>query len=117
DDWGIAAEPAALPSRTGYHARLQAGSTERYLYLYAEVDDAHFEPQPNNARADQDRFDRIDLTLQAADGAQTKYFFATAAPGMIAAQSVSKGEEGTPSIVAEPRIQAYWLQTSAGYHL
>src|ERR1700729_2244881 len=34
DDWGIGANPAALASSTGYRARVQAGSTERYLYLF-----------------------------------------------------------------------------------
>ena len=117
DDWGIDAEPAPLPTSTGYRARLQAGSAERYLYLYVEVDDAHFDPQPNNARPDQQRFDRVDLTLQGADGARSSYFFATNAPGLIAAQSVLKGDDGTARIAAESRIQAFWLQTSAGYHL
>jgi two-component system sensor histidine kinase ChvG len=117
DDWGIAAQPLPLPTSTGYHARLQAGSTERYLYLYAEVEDAHFEAQPNNGRPDRDRFDRIDLWLQRADGAPDNYFFATSAPGLIAAQSVLKGDAAAARIVTEPRIQAYWLQTSAGYHL
>jgi two-component system, OmpR family, sensor histidine kinase ChvG len=117
DDWGVAADPTPLPTATGYRARLQAGSTERYLYLYAEVDDAHFEAQPNNARPDQDRFDRVDLTLQAADGARSSYFFATSAPGLIAAQGVVKSGGGTERFVTEPRIQAFWLQTSVGYHL
>jgi two-component system sensor histidine kinase ChvG len=117
DDWGIAAQPLPLPTSTGYHARLQAGSTERYLYLYAEVDDAHFDAQPNNGRPDRDRFDRIDLNLQGANGAPASYFFATSAPGLIAAQSVVKNDDGTMRIAAEPRIQAFWLQTSAGYHL
>ena len=117
EDWDITAQPSQLPTSTGYHARLQAGSTERYLYLYAEVDDPHFDAQPNNGRPDQVRFDRIDLWLQRADGAPEKYFFATSAPGLIAAQSVMTGDAGTARIVTEPRIQAYWLQTSAGYHL
>ena len=33
DDWGIAAKPAPLASTTGYGARVQAGSTERYLRI------------------------------------------------------------------------------------
>jgi two-component system sensor histidine kinase ChvG len=117
DDWGIAADPTPLPTATGYRSRIQAGSTERYLYIYAEVDDAHFDAQPNNARPDQSRFDRVELTLQGADGARSSYFFATSAPGLIAAQSVVKGDDGALRIAAEPRIQAFWLQTSVGYHL
>ncbi len=50
---------------------------------------------PNNAHPDQDRFDRVDLTLQGADGTRSNYFFATTAPGLIAAQSVVKGDDGT----------------------
>ena len=44
-------------------------------------------------------------------------FLATSAPGLIAAQSVLKGEDGTLRVAAEPRIQAFWLQTSVGYHV
>jgi two-component system sensor histidine kinase ChvG len=117
EDWDISAAPAPLPTTSGYRARIQGGSTERYLYLYLEVDDAHFDAQPNNARPDQDRFDRVELVLEAPDGAQSSYFFATNAPGLIAAQSVVKNEDGTDRVVTEPRIQAFWLQTSAGYHL
>ena len=118
DDWGIAADPVPLPTVTGYRTRVQAGSTERFLYLYAEVDDAHFEAQPNNAPPGQGRFDRVDLTLQGASAdARSNYFFATSAPGLIAAQSVVKGDDGTLRVAAEPRIQAFWLQTSMGYHL
>ncbi|MGO9932465.1 MAG: ATP-binding protein [Steroidobacteraceae bacterium] len=117
DDWGISAQPTPLPTAAGYRARLQAGSTGRYLYLYAEVDDAHFDAQPNNARPDQAGFDRVELTLQDADGARSSYFFATSAPGLIAAQSVLKGDDGMERIVAEPRIQAFWLQVRGGYHL
>jgi two-component system, OmpR family, sensor histidine kinase ChvG len=116
DDWGISADPTPLPTATGYRTRVQAGSTERYLYLYAEVDDAHFDAQPNNAPPGQARFDRIELTLQGADGAQSSYFFATSAPGLIAAQCVVKGDTAE-RVAVEPRIQAFWLQTSMGYHL
>jgi two-component system sensor histidine kinase ChvG len=117
EDWGISSDPTPMPTTSGYRARLQAGSTERYLYLYAEVDDAHFDAQPNNARPDQGRFDRVELTLQGADGVRSSYFFATSAPGLIAAQGVVKSEDGTERVAAEPRIQAFWLQTSRGYRL
>ncbi|HXA36271.1 MAG TPA: ATP-binding protein [Steroidobacteraceae bacterium] len=117
DDWGIAAEPAALPSSTGYGARLQAGAIERYLYLYMEVDDPKFDPEPSNVHLDKDRFDRIDLTLERPDGTQEAYLFGTNAPGLIAAQKVVKDDRGADRVVEEPRIQAFWLQTSAGYRL
>ncbi len=117
EDWDIGADPTALPTTSGYRARLQAGATERYLYLYLEVDDTHFDAEPNNAHPDRDRFDRVNLTLQSPDGAAASYFFATDAPGLIAAQSVVKDEDGTQRVVVEPRIQAFWLQTAAGYHL
>jgi two-component system, OmpR family, sensor histidine kinase ChvG len=116
EDWDIPAEPTPLPTTTGYHARFQAGSTERFLYLYLEVNDTHFDPQPINVRPDQDRFDRVDLTLQGRDET-TRYFFGTDAPGLIAAQRVVKGDDGADRVITEPRIQAYWLETAAGYHL
>jgi two-component system sensor histidine kinase ChvG len=116
EDWDVPAEPTWLPTTTGYRARIQAGSTERFLYLYLEVDDAHFDPQPQNVRPGQDRFDRVNLTWDGPKGRET-YFFGTDAPGLIAAQSVAQGEDGTERAVAEPRIQAFWLQTGAGYHL
>ncbi len=136
EDWGIAWDPAVLPTVSAYRARLQAGSTERYLYLYAEVDDTHFDPQPNDADRgpadrgpadrgpadrgpldpDQDRFDRVDVWLQGQDGTATDYFFATTAPGLTAAQRGTKDDDGTPHFLTEPRIQAYWLQTAQGYH-
>jgi len=117
DDWGVAADPTALPTTAGYGARVQAGSTERYLYLYVEVDDSHFDPEPGNVHPERDRFDRIDLTLQRPDGTQEFYFFGTNAQGLIAAQSIVNGDDGQDRAIEEPRIQAFWLQTSAGYHV
>jgi two-component system, OmpR family, sensor histidine kinase ChvG len=116
EDWDIPADPAPLPTASKYRARLQAGSTERFLYLYLEVDDAHFMPEPHDVNPGKDRFDRVNLTLQGPAG-PTSYFFGTTAPGLIAAQSVAKGDDGADQVVTEPRIQAFWLQTAAGYHL
>ena len=116
EDWDVPAEPTVLPTTTGYRARVQAGSTERFLYIYLEVDDPHFDPQPHNVRPDQDRFDRVNLTLEGPNG-RASYFFGTDAPGLIAAQSVTKGEDGNDRVAAEPRIQAFWMQAAAGYHL
>ena len=117
EDWGIPFDPVILPSTSGYHARVQAGATERYLYLYAEVDDTHFDPEPNDVHVDTDRFDRVDIWLQGQDGTNTNYFFATTAPGLNAAQHVVKDDDGLPVVQPEPRIQAYWLQTAQGYHV
>jgi dedicated sortase system histidine kinase len=117
EDWGVAADPAPLPTATDYGTRVQAGSTERYLYLYVEVDDAHFDPEPADVHPGDDRFDRINLRLQRPDGTRELYFFATSAPGLIAAQSIVPGSDGRDESVEESRIQAFWLQTSAGYHL
>jgi two-component system sensor histidine kinase ChvG len=117
DDWGVAANPTSLPTSTGHATRLQAGSTERYLYLYVEVDDPHFEAEPSDVHPERDRFDRVDLTLQRPDGTQDSYFFGTSAPGLIAAQSTVKNDQGQDRALEEPRIQAFWLQTSAGYHV
>jgi two-component system sensor histidine kinase ChvG len=117
DDWGVAANPASLPTSTGHATRVQAGSTDRYLYLYIEVDDPRFEAEPSDVHPERDRFDRVDLTLQRPDGTQDSYFFGTSAPGLIAAQSAVKSDQGQDRAVEEPRIQAFWLQTSAGYHV
>jgi dedicated sortase system histidine kinase len=116
EDWDIPAEPSALPTTSGYRARVQAGATDRYLYLFIEVNDPHFDPQPRNGRPDKDRFDLVNLTLEGPNG-RNSYFFATAAPGLIAAQSLVKGEDGSDQLASEPRIQAFWLQSAAGYHL
>ena len=116
EDWGVPAEPTSLPTQTGYRARVQAGSSERFLYLFIEVDDTHFVAQPHNVQPDKDRFDRVNLTLEGPNGTAS-YFFGTDAPGLIAAETVVKGDDDTERVVTEPRIQAFWLQNAAGYHL
>ncbi len=117
EDWGVAADPKPLPSADGYGARLQAGSTDRYLFIYVEVDEPHFVAEPANPNIDKDRFDRIDVTLEQPDGSLESYFFATAAPGLIEAQRTVIQSDGTARVATEPRIQAYWLATAGGYHL
>ncbi len=117
EDWDLAAEPTALPRGGGLPARAQAGFTERYLFIYVEVDDPRFDPEPNNVHPGADGFDRVDLTLQHPDGILETYFFATAAPGPIAAQTVVSNGNAVADAALEPRIQAFWLQTSRGYHL
>jgi two-component system, OmpR family, sensor histidine kinase ChvG len=118
EDWNVAAEPDAMPVRDGDHpARLQAGVTDRYLFLYVEVDDPHMVAEPAVVHPEHDRFERVSLTVQRPDGSLQAYFFATAAPGPIEAQSIVHGEDGTDHAIEEPRIQGYWLTTSRGYHL
>jgi two-component system, OmpR family, sensor histidine kinase ChvG len=117
DDWGVAADPKRLPSADGYDARLQLGSTDRYLFLYVGVDEAHFVAEPANPNVDKDRFDRVDVTLEQPDGSLESYFFATGAPGLIEAQKTVIRDDGTARVTNEPRIQAYWLETAGGYHL
>jgi dedicated sortase system histidine kinase len=138
EDWNLAAEPTPLPTTTGYEARLQIGDTERYLFVYVEVDDPTFVAQPNDAQPrssdahpesgdahpessdthpEPERFTRINLTLLRPDDSSVAYFFATGAPGLLQAQSFVKGEDGAEHVIAEPRIQAFWLQTAHGYHL
>jgi len=116
EDWGVAEEPRTLPAN-GLGARLQAGSTERYLFLYLEVDDPEFTPEPSDVHPDQDLFDRVNLTVARPDGALESFFLATGAPGLIEAQSTVKGDDGVDRAAPEPRIQAFWLQTSRGFHL
>ena len=117
EDWGVSADPKPLPSRQGYGARLQVGSTDRDLFLYVEVEDPRFTPEPANPDLEKDRFDRIDVTLEQPDGSLESYFFATGAPGLIEAQRTVIRSDGTARIASEPRIQAYWLETAGGYHL
>jgi dedicated sortase system histidine kinase len=117
EDWHVSQEPKPLPAQGGYAARWLVGSTERYLFLYLEVDDPHFNPEPIDVHPETDRFDRVDLLLERPDGALESYFFGTSAQGLIEAQSTVKSEDGRDRAVTEPRIQAYWLQTSRGYHL
>jgi len=116
EDWGLAAEPQQLPS-SGLGARILAAATERYLYLYVEVDDPRFTPEPSDVHPERDKFDRIDITLQRPDGTLEPFFLATGAPGLIEAQSTVKSDDGIDHAAPEPRIQAFWLQTSRGYHL
>ena len=116
EDWDLPVDPKPLPTATGYAARVQAGFTARYLFLYLEVDDPHFVAEPADVHPDHDRFDRVNLTLLRPDGSLGTYFFATGAQGLIAAQTMAS-DDGTLHAVSEPRIQAFWLQTSRGYHL
>ena len=117
EDWNLSAEPTPLPSAAGDTLRVQAGSTARYLFIYLEVEDAHFRGEPANAQAAEYPFDRVQLTLERAEGSLETYFFATPAQGPIAARTVVKGDDGVDRAAGEPRIQAFWLQTSRGYHL
>jgi two-component system sensor histidine kinase ChvG len=117
EDWGVAADPKRLPSADGYGARLQVGSTDRYLFIYLEVDEPHFVAEPANPDVDKDRFDRVDVTLEQPDGSLESYFFASAAPGLIEAQKTLIQGDGTARVANEPRIQAYWLEAAGGYHL
>jgi dedicated sortase system histidine kinase len=118
EDWGdLAAAPRTLPTRTGLAARLLGGSTDHYAFLYVEVDDPSIDSEPSDPHPDTDRFDRINLEIQSADGTIESYFFATDAPGLIAAQTLVHDEAGAAHVALEPRIQAYWQQTSRGYHL
>jgi two-component system, OmpR family, sensor histidine kinase ChvG len=117
EDWDVPADPQSLPGDAGFAPRMQAGSTDRYLFLYVEADDAHYLPEPRDPHPDHDRFDRVNLTLQLVDGTLETYFFATGAPGLIQAQSPASGDGGAQRIVIESRVQAYWLETAHGFHL
>jgi two-component system, OmpR family, sensor histidine kinase ChvG len=116
EDWGLDAEPKALRAN-GLNARLQAGVTEHYLMLYLEVDDADFEPEPGDVSPRQDFFDRVNLAWQRPDGTLDSIFFATSAPGLIQAQRIEGTVDTGERVVVEPRVQAFWLQTSHGYHV
>ena len=118
EDWDTSLPPRAMPTASPpLIARIQAGLTDRYLFVYAEVDDPHFDPEPADVHPSHDSFDRIDLVFRWPDGATEWYFFGTGAPGLIEAQTVVHAEDGTERVIQESRIQAFWLQTSHGYHL
>ena len=116
EDWDLDVEPTALRA-DGLTGRVQAGVTEHYLMLYVEVDDAHFEAEPGEVSPEQDSFDRVNVAWQRSDGSLDSVFFATSAPGLIQAQRVEGTVETGERVVVEPRIQAFWLQTSRGYHV
>jgi two-component system sensor histidine kinase ChvG len=117
EDWDVAADPVTLPSPGGSEARLQLGSTDRYLFLYLEVHDPHFVAEPPDGESDRGRFDRVEVTLERSEGSLETYFFASSAQGLIQAQTTVKGDDGIERTVAEPRIQAFWLEAAHGYHL
>ena len=117
EDWDIAGDPTTLPSAGGSEARLLLANTERYLFVYLEVSDPHLIAQPADPESGRGRFDRVDLTLQRADGSRETYFFASSAQGLIQAQRSVKGDDELEHAVAEPRIQAFWLEAPHGYHL
>lgn len=116
EDWDLDVEPTALKA-DGLTARAQAGVTAHYLMLYVEVDDAHFEPEPGDVNPRQDSFDRVNIAWQRSDGTLDSIFFATSAPGPIQAQRVEGTADSGERVAVEPRVQAFWLQTSRGYHL
>jgi len=122
DDWDIAQDPGPLPEHlipggSPLKSRVQAGVTERYLYVYLDVDDPHFKPEPSDPQVGSARFDRVEFLLQKPDGTLESYFFATNAPGLIEAQRVVHDADGSDHIGNEPRLQAYWLQTKSGFQL
>ncbi len=117
EDWDVVRDPLPLAAAGGAPLRLQLGITDRYLYIYAEVADPQFEPEPGDVHAGRDRFDHVDLVLERPDGGRDVYFFATAGQGLSAAQTWDLGADGVRRIGVEPRIQGFWLLTRSGYHL
>jgi signal transduction histidine kinase len=116
EDWNVEAPLQALPA-DGLRARVLAGDTDRYLFLYVEVDDPTFDPQPTDAHPGTDSFDRVELRMQQPGGVDASYFLATGAPGPIEAQHIVRGDDAQDRAVLEPRILAFWRQTSRGYTL
>ena len=109
---------AAAERERATPARLQAGYTERYLFLYLEVDDPHFVAEPADVHPERDRFDRVDLTLQTARRVAASPI--SSPPAHRASSRRKPWSRATTASIArrsEPRIQAFWLQTSRGYHL
>ena len=109
---------APAEPQEGYGARLQLGSTDRYLFLYVEVDDPHFAPEPANPDLEKDRFDRVEVTLEQPDGALEILFLRHGAPGLIEAQTDGHRETMASSASRASRAsRPYWLETAGGYHL
>ncbi len=117
EDWDVSADPVKLPGTGASEVRLQLGDTDRYLFVYLEVYDPHFVAEPPDGPPAGGHFDRVDLTLERPDGSLETYFFASSAQGLIQAQTTVKGDDGVDRSVAEPRIQAFWLEAAHGYHL
>ena len=77
-----AADPVAAAEPRRVRGALQLGHTDRYLFLYLEVDDPHFVAEPRRqCSPDRDRFDRVDITLERSEGSLETYFFAIERPG------------------------------------
>ncbi len=116
EDWDVPLAPAAmLPAAGGMHARLQAGVTDRYLFLYVEADDTSVNPQAADGTVA--GADRIEFALQEPEGSVQDYVFATPAPGPVAAQATVRAEDGNVSLTPESRIQGFWLERAGGYSL
>jgi dedicated sortase system histidine kinase len=116
EDWDVPLAPAAmLPAAGGMHARLQAGVTDRYLFLYVEADDTSVNPQAADGTVA--GADRIEFALQEPEGSVQDYVFATPAPGPVAAQATVRAEDGSVSLTPESRIQGFWLERAGGYSL
>ncbi|MBS0398817.1 MAG: HAMP domain-containing protein [Proteobacteria bacterium] len=116
DDWDIPVAPRPMPG-SGLRARLLAGVTDRYLFLYVEVDDAHFDASGENAGDSRQNADRIEIALQDPDGAVQNHVFTTIAPGLVPARSEVRRDDGSTTLIPEPRIQGFWLQRARGYSL
>ena len=111
--------PQPLPSARAATPRgSRPGSTERYLFLYLEVDDPHFVAEPAD-RASRSRplRSRRPHGREARTARSETYFFATERPRPDPGADAVKGDDGIERAAREPRIQAFWLQTLAGYHL
>lgn len=116
DDWDIPVAPRSLPG-SGLRAHLLAGVTDRYLFLYVEVDDAHFDAPAEAANDSREQADRIEIALQDPDGAVQNYLFMTIAPGLVPARSELRRDDGSTTLIPESRIQGFWLQRARSYAL
>ena len=118
EDWDLSAEPTALPSAAGDSLRVQAGSTARYLFLYLEVEDPHFRGGAGQ-RSNRGMIRSTGCNSRSKGRRVLGRRISSRPPaqGPIAAQTVVQGDDGVDRAASEPRIQAFWLQTSHGYHL
>ena len=99
------------PADPGRLRRAPAGwvPPDRYLFLYLEVDEPHFVAEPADPDPDKDRFDRVDLTLEAARRLAGILFLCHAAPRPHRGTKDGHPGRRRRARANEPRIQAYWL--------
>jgi len=112
DDWGVPGNPTPLPTAHGvWRTRRQGGFPPSDTFiLYVEVDDTHFDPEPQQRNVPNGTgFDRVkpDAAASRRHGVNS-IFSAPVHPGLIRGpKQSSTAADGRDRAVEEPRIQAF----------